>query len=232
MSQFNENMRRRCQHELNQKLSQIDCQNNKIFQMEQNRQLYMMKYEVLEEQFTLLFNSIETISNAKNLEDKYDLKIESLENQIKEQSSENKMLETYVRETTADRDNYRKHTNQLINEKNKLEKEKTTQMETFKKRLMELDRDMKQRGEELNESQEAKLYLEKEKKHLIAEREKMKDRIKKLKQRKGKFDVASKVCKNCGKDYIEKENFNWSCRVHRSEWSGEIWWCCGKDSKD
>ena len=70
-----------------------------------------MKYEVLEEQFTLLFNSIETISNAKNLEDKYDLKIESLEHQIHEQSSENKMLETYVRETTADRDNYRKHTN-------------------------------------------------------------------------------------------------------------------------
>ena len=111
MSQFNENMRRRCQHELNKKLSELDCQNNKIFMMEQNRQLYMMKYEVLEEQFTLLFNSIETISNAKNLEDKYDLKIESLENQIHEQSSENKMLETYVRETTADRDNYRKHTN-------------------------------------------------------------------------------------------------------------------------
>lgn len=39
--------------------------------MDQARKLYMMKYAVLEEQFTLLFNSIETISNAKNLEDKY-----------------------------------------------------------------------------------------------------------------------------------------------------------------
>lgn len=105
-------------------------------------------------------------------------------------------------------------------------------MEAFKKKMMEQDRDMKNKTEELNELHENKIYLEKEKKHLIAEREKMKDRIKKLKQRKGKFDVASKVCKNCGKDYIEKENFNWSCRVHRSEWSGEIWWCCGKDSKD
>ena len=73
MSQFNEDMRRRCQHELNLKLSEIDQQNNKLFMMEQNRQLYMMKYEVLEEQFTLLFNSIESISNAKNIEDKFDL---------------------------------------------------------------------------------------------------------------------------------------------------------------
>ena len=73
MSQFNEDMRRRCQHELNLKLSEIDQQNNKLFMMEQNRQLYMMKYEVLEEQFTLLFSSIESISNAKNIEDKFDL---------------------------------------------------------------------------------------------------------------------------------------------------------------
>ena len=34
-----------------------------------------MKYEVLEEQFTLLFNSIETISNAKNLEDKFETEL-------------------------------------------------------------------------------------------------------------------------------------------------------------
>ena len=33
----------------------------------------MVKYQVLEEQFTLLFKSIETISNAKNLEDKFNV---------------------------------------------------------------------------------------------------------------------------------------------------------------
>jgi len=33
-------------------------------------------------------------------------------------------------------------------------------------------------------------------------------------------------------DYVEKENFNWSCRMHQSEWGGEMWWCCGKRGKD
>jgi len=97
---------------------------------------------------------------------------------------------------------------------------------------MDFERESKQQKEHINELWEKQNVLEREKKNLIAEREKMRDRLKKLKQRKGKFDVAQKTCKNCGKDFIEKENFNWSCRTHRSEWSGEIWWCCGKDNKD
>ena len=43
---------------------------------------------------------------------------------------------------------------------------------------------------------------------------------------------SSKTCKLCGTDYLESENFNWSCRTHKSEYSGEIWWCCGKTNKD
>lgn len=44
--------------------------------------------------------------------------------------------------------------------------------------------------------------------------------------------MNQKICKNCGQEYLEKENFNWSCRTHRSEYGGEMWWCCGKTSKD
>ena len=67
ISDFNENLRRRCQHELQTSKSDIDAQKNKIFELEQSNQLYQVKYQVLEEQFTLLYNSIETISNAKNI---------------------------------------------------------------------------------------------------------------------------------------------------------------------
>lgn len=40
------------------------------------------------------------------------------------------------------------------------------------------------------------------------------------------------TCKFCGLDFAETQNFNWSCRTHRSEFSGEVWWCCGKTNKD
>lgn len=45
-------------------------------------------------------------------------------------------------------------------------------------------------------------------------------------------ETMSKTCKNCNQEYQEKDNFNWSCRTHQSEWGGRVWWCCGKDSKD
>ena len=69
-------------------------------------------------------------------------------------------------------------------------------METFKKRLFELDKDLKAKTEEAEEYFEQRNSLDKEKKNLVIEREKMKDRIKKLKSKKGKFDLAQKTCKN------------------------------------
>jgi hypothetical protein len=54
--------------------------------------------------------------------------------------------------------------------------------------------------------------------------------ILKLKDRKGTVDV--KICKKCNKEYKEKDNFNWSCCTHQSDYSGEIWWCCGRTEKD
>ena len=50
----------------------------------------------------------------------------------------------------------------------------------------------------------------------------------KMKNRRGKLDLGLKMCKNCSKEYLESDNFNWSCKTHKSEYGGEMWWCCGK----
>jgi hypothetical protein len=60
----------------------------------------------------------------------------------------------------------------------------------------------------------------------------MKQRIVKLKSRKGKVDQGIKMCKKCSQEYHENENFNWSCRTHAYDYGGEIWWCCGKRGKE
>ena len=74
----------------------------------------MVKYQVLEEQFTLLYNSIETISNAKNIQDKFEQELELFKVHLEKQSQENSVLSKYVKETTAERDYYRKNTQQLL----------------------------------------------------------------------------------------------------------------------
>ena len=79
---------------------------------------------MLEEQFTLLYNSIESISNAKNIQDKFEQELEVNQVNLDKQNQENKVLSTYVKETTAERDYYRKNTNSLLEKKLKLEQEK------------------------------------------------------------------------------------------------------------
>ena len=96
------------------------------------------------------------------------------------------------------------------------------------KRFEDMVRDLKLKCEERHEQV---LVLEKKNKLLLAVQEKMKQRYNKLKARKGK-DPGFKQCKDCMKEFLDRENYNWSCRTHRCEWSGEMWWCCGKRSKD
>jgi hypothetical protein len=63
---------------------------------------------------------------------------------------------------------------------------------------------------------------------LSQEQTKLKFRMQKILQRKGKMESGIKICGRCGKEYNEKENYNWSCRTHSSAWGGEMYWCCGK----
>lgn len=133
---------------------------------------------------------------------------------------------------TSERDQFRKETKELIEIKDKIQKEKTVAMEAFKKRVTQMEKDNTKVVEQLETCMNSLQNLDKANKMLTTERQKMIDRIKKLKSRRGKFDEGSKVCKKCGKDFMEKENFNWSCSTHQSEFSGEMWWCCGKTQKE
>jgi len=36
----------------------------------------------------------------------------------------------------------------------------------------------------------------------------------------------------CQREFEEKDNFNWSCCFHQSNYGGQMWWCCGKTKKN
>merc|ERR1719253_707566 len=74
--------------------------------------------------------------------------------------------------------------------------------------------------------------LERKIQELSEDRDKLKARLKKYRARRNLFQIDQKSCRCCGKDYLESENFNWSCRTHQSEFGGEMWWCCGKFGRE
>lgn len=67
---------------------------------------------------------------------------------------------------------------------------------------------------------------------MTEERDAVKKHLNKLLAKQNKWNSQVRICGNCTFEYNEKENFNWSCRVHYSDWGGEMWWCCGKRGKD
>ena len=86
-----------------------------------------------------------------------------------------------MKEILAERDKYRKNTQDLADAKFKLVKQLETTVENNKRRVNEIEKHVKQTKEELNLVYEECQTLEKEKRGMVLEKEKMKERIKKLK---------------------------------------------------
>ena len=75
ISDYNETMRRRYQADLGESKSKVESISAYVNEIKMNRDLYDSKYQILEESFKNLFNSIQSISVAKNLQDKYERKL-------------------------------------------------------------------------------------------------------------------------------------------------------------
>lgn len=87
------------------------------------------------------------------------------------------------------------------------------------------------------EKEKQKLQLEvseKNNKILADEYEHLKSKLKQLKSRKNLDDenTDEKICQLCKRVYKESENYNWSCKVHASQYVNEYWWCCGKKGEN
>lgn len=74
--QTSEIYRKNFSEQLRKVLSQNDEQKNKIYELRQNKKLTDISYELVQGKLNKLFESINAISNAKNLQDKYELVID------------------------------------------------------------------------------------------------------------------------------------------------------------
>lgn len=82
--------------------------------------------------------------------------------------------------------------------------------------------------EEKELSQAKFIELEKKSQALEEDYEKMYARIKEINKKRKLSENEEKPCKNCKKYYTEKDNFNWSCTIHPSEWGdSQFYYCCG-----
>ena len=151
-------------------------------------------------------------------------------------------LSKIIKEQTKDLDRLRSDLKEIVEQKEKqLNKAKLAEMQQ-RDHINNLTNKNNKLTSELEKSESEVANLTKINKLQQQEIFKQKERMIKMKNRRGKIDLGIKICKNCTKEYNEKDNFNWSCKTHKSEWSGEVdpiskkekgmYWCCGNERKE
>ena len=65
--------------------------------------------------------------------------------------------------------------------------------------------------------------------YLAQENVELKQKILIIQRAKREQNLNLKFCIYCNQDFIEKSNFNWSCRTHLQDFDTDIgmYWCCG-----
>lgn len=98
-----------------------------------------------------------------------------------------------------------------------------------KDRILSLKAELDQARDERDRCKAELLKMEKKYKDLGDEHDKMRQKLKHFRLKRKQYgEGEEKLCRKCQKTFLESENFNWSCRTHKAEFGGEMWWCCGR----
>ncbi|KYF44589.1 putative ankyrin repeat protein [Toxoplasma gondii ARI] len=142
----------------------------------------------------------------------------NLQNECAKLTNERTRLLDIKKDLTLQRDRLAAETNRLRRE--------------LEETRLQVSKESAQQSEEIENLKKEREEMDKQMKELREDRDKLKQRIARFRARRKMFEAQQRTCKNCGKDYEETENYNWSCRTHHSEYGGEMWWCCGKLGKN
>lgn len=118
-----EHYRKKFSEKLRAALQQNDDLNNQLFEFAQNKQLNQISYEIVHKKLHMLYESINAISNAKNLEDKYQFEITQQKELIDDLRNEKTSLEHEHREMFKLKDQFADECKELSDAKHKIEKQ-------------------------------------------------------------------------------------------------------------
>lgn len=218
---------------LQEERAKNDKLRNHTTELEYSNELLKMQSDVMGERLKGLYQSIETLTGSQSVQ------VVTTHQAIDMSLSATHLLRDFhfclesLSTITTERDNLRSENAELA----------SFRLEAFsnKQRLARMMRDklvFMQQSLKLveDERDRLKLQVQQQDKHIFDLSEqfaKLRERLKQMKQRrKAHGEEEERICRKCLRVYEDSENYNWSCRTHQSDFSGEIWWCCGKPGRD
>ena len=195
--------------------------------------LLQMQNDIIGERLKGLYSSIETAVSNRLIESTLSNEIKLLYDRGTELANFLEKVTTEIDKVTMMRDKMVEKCEQMIVFRDEMKAERDRIGKIAKDKIGLLQGQLQKCEEEKEKLTSELSKTEQNFKDLTDEYEKLRQKAKQYKlKRKMYGEEDEKVCKNCQRVFIESENYNWSCRRHQSEYSGEIYWCCGKSGKD
>jgi hypothetical protein len=127
-------------------------------------------------------------------------------------------------------DELKYHLAEMLQAKLETNEERDKMLNRTKMKVLVQERNLQQLTEERDKLRKELQQVQKQHDTLNTEYDRLRNKVRHFRQTRS--TPQDKVCKNCQKIFNENDNFNWSCTTHSSDFSGELWWCCGRTSKD
>lgn len=195
LAQLSESERLRYQHELMSVKVITDKQNNHIIKLEEEGKLRKLDQEIIGNQLKNLYIAIESLSHRKFIEDKFTFELNNQRREFEDLYQEKEETDFELSELLNDRDKLRNDLKEIVRSRILLVREKEIYAQTTKGIILSLEAKSLKIIAELKEKLEEFAKLDKSFKMVNNERDKLKERLQKLKTKRYRVDINQKLCK-------------------------------------
>lgn len=206
---------------------------NRTTELEHGNSLLRMENDIMGEHLKGLYEALNNLVFRKGIEDPMQFEVTKIATMsirfIQATNDYTAQMEGNVNELDVMKTDFAESITMRTDIKTQLERLSLAS----KERIKVLSGQNKLLSEERDKLLQDNLKLTKTYKDLVEEHDKTRQRIKQyIKKSRLVGQVEEKQCKSCQKTFVDAENYNWSCKTHRSEYSGDLWWCCGKAERN
>ena len=221
--------RKRITNVLHEERWRNDKLKNKSVELENGYSLLRMENEIVGEKLKGMHLAIQSICSRHFLEEKLQGEVLELCQTATHLSGYTSELLTGLHSTQLEKDKLREDLIEQTTYLNEIRAERDKIGVNAKDRILSLKSELDQAREEREKFKTEVGKLEKKYKDLGDEHDKLRQKLKHIRLKRKQYgEGEEKLCRKCQKTYMDSENFNWSCRTHKAEFSGEMWWCCGR----
>ena len=173
--------RKKFSEQLRDTVSRNDELYNQVFEFDQNKRLTHISYELIQDKMSMLYESIDAISNAKYLEDKYQIRINNQKNQLENMKEEKVQYEQTIKTIVNESDKFKNDLRNICELKEKMENQRKFTDQCNKETISQLKQEITKLTHELDQCQAENTVFQRNIKTMKVEIDKQKQRIIRIK---------------------------------------------------